>query len=613
MGAGVYKGNIDFASFVPPLEGPQLVTFRAINENGTISMVQRSFTSDNTGPAISATSPGLGAMVGNVITIKATVDDLAGVDDTSVIAVVGNGNQNFEVVLTPQGNKLYSAFFDTTKLPDYTLFPTLSFRARDKLGNESTASYMLTLDNQPPLLDLDPAYIRVTRITAGQTVCSWPFDPVGPDAIDDGDLVAQLFDVRARIEDEGNKPLTGDSDAELIGGIDPASVKLFVLGNASHPLVVDTSDPPDGYCDDVNPELVPTTKPQTDLDAQVLDMVALPPQGGGDFTLNPDTSCSIPGLTDPKIPDPICKSTENAYKALWMQEDPRAHSTNMTIAISYTSKRTPAIYTLGPIVGDGAQCAGRQFDSSNNLKNGWACLAAKASDSLGNTQVSRPLRVCVVADPTKKGCADFQPLVRLQASKTLEIHTAAPLLNGSGVPLPAGTDVLLTGVTSDPSVNRIWKVDPLDTAGTRFSLRGASGYKPRVCACETPACTRPSVVNCMSLYVSTQTPGQPVTFETIAEHGLPNGYTVMIVGNTEQANLEGVPWKVTVIDATHFSLDGSVATAPLAPGGSVFAVVEKMPDCTGTLTKRGTDAGRPVVDSTKACKSWTRKDSFIRH
>jgi len=38
-------------------------------------------------------------MVGSVITIKATVGDPAGVDPSSVVAVVGNGNQNFEVSL----------------------------------------------------------------------------------------------------------------------------------------------------------------------------------------------------------------------------------------------------------------------------------------------------------------------------------------------------------------------------------------------------------------------------------------------------------------------------------------------------------------------------------
>ena len=45
-----------------------------------------------------------------------------------MLAVVGNGNENFEVKLaqtTATGN-IYSNLFDTTKLPSYALFPTIS-------------------------------------------------------------------------------------------------------------------------------------------------------------------------------------------------------------------------------------------------------------------------------------------------------------------------------------------------------------------------------------------------------------------------------------------------------------------------------------------------------
>ena len=39
---------------------------------------------------------------------------------------------------------------------------------------------------------------------------------------------------------------------------------------------------------------------------------------------------------------------------------------------------------------------GNQFDAfANNLHDGWSCLAVRAADKLGNTQVSRVLRVCV--------------------------------------------------------------------------------------------------------------------------------------------------------------------------------------------------------------------------
>ena len=37
-----------------------------------------------------------------------------------------------------------------------------------------------------PSVDLDPPYVRLVN---SDGACSWAFDPVGPDAVDDGDLV----------------------------------------------------------------------------------------------------------------------------------------------------------------------------------------------------------------------------------------------------------------------------------------------------------------------------------------------------------------------------------------------------------------------------------------
>jgi hypothetical protein len=103
-----------------------------------------------------------------------------------------------------QGRGVYQQLFDTTKLPSYTIFPSISFRAQDILGNESSMGYLVSLDNTPPMMDLDPpAHFQLIKKDG---TCSWPFDPVGPDAIDDGSVVTQLFDIRARIEDMGNTP-----------------------------------------------------------------------------------------------------------------------------------------------------------------------------------------------------------------------------------------------------------------------------------------------------------------------------------------------------------------------------------------------------------------------
>jgi hypothetical protein len=454
--------------------GDVLVTFRAYDENGTQTVVTRHFISDNTGPSITATVPASGAMVGSVITIKATVDDPARVDTSSVVAVVGNGNVNFEVrlALPAAGGNVYSNFFDTTKLPTYALFPSISFRAQDVLGNESAVSYELSLDNTPPTIDLDPPMIR--RVNK-EGICSWLFDPVGPDAVDDGDVVTQLFDVRVRAQDNGNTALTGEPDWVPIGGVDQGQVQLFILNNTSRPLVVDTSDPPDGFCDEINPDLVPTTKPETDVDAQVVNMVVMAPVANADFSPQPGVACSNAATASPPDPGAFCGTTANASKAQFAAGAPTPHCYTMTEVLNYSGGGLPSIYTIGPIVSDSLQCAGHQFDASNNLKDGWTCLAAVARDVLGNKQVSRPIRACVMATPSSKECPEFRPLTAIVTSDPVEIQTSVPLVGPGGVAIKANDEVIVSGVVGVSGVNGRWKVDPLDTSGMRFSLQDAHG------------------------------------------------------------------------------------------------------------------------------------------
>jgi hypothetical protein len=366
-------------------------------------------------------------------------------------------------------------------------------------------------------------------------------------------------------------------------------------------LVVDTSDPPDGVCDDINPDLVPTSKPQTDVDAQVLDMVPLSSGGTADYSPEPGSPCSS---TSGEPPKPLCPTTVNAAKALWDNKG-KPHSDSMTVALNYAVKKHPSIYTLGPIVGDDLQCAGRQFDASNNLKDGWACLAVRASDTLGNMQVSRPIRICVVARPGSTACDERKTLTRLVPSDPLEIQTATPLLGAGGAPLQPGDEVVVAGVASDASAIGQWKVDPLDASGTRFSLRGSQSRKLTFCKCANATCG--SYSSCPQVALKLElTTGQPIVVVSSAAHGLAadfSGYIVLF-GNTEQALVAEMPWQVTVIDATHFTLKDSLATAPVKPGGYVVPV-SVMPDCTGTVIKAGQDGGGlPSVDYSRPCRSW---------
>jgi len=57
----------------------------------------------------------------------------------------------------------------------------------------------------------------------------------------------------------------------------------------------------------------------------------------------------------------------------------------------------PAIYSLPPVIsGDSQFCSGLQFDAlANNIPEGWACVAVKAVDNVGNVGISRPLRIFI--------------------------------------------------------------------------------------------------------------------------------------------------------------------------------------------------------------------------
>jgi hypothetical protein len=400
-----YTGTIEFGSYDPPLEGDQLLTVRAKNKNGTESVSRRKFVSDNKGPDITTTVPATGALIGRVITISALVTDPAGVLDSSVVAVVAHGNVMFEVKLepVPAGSMApkgtYQALFDTTRLPFNAIFPSISFRASDIPGNQSSVGYLVSLDNTPPVADLDPpTQFHMYKRDGDFMRCSQAFDPLGSDAVNDGATVAQLFDVRARIEDEGNSPLSGGADVIPISGIDDTRVQLLILDDTTNALVVDTNN--DGVCDAINPLLTPTTTPMSDKDALLVNMAPITPTGGADYTPSfPPAGAPCISGTDTKPPDSLCLTT------------------NLTQAISYATS-LPAIYTLPPIA-TGGQCVGRQLDAlGNHIQDGWICLAVSVSDKLGNTQVSRPLRVCVDKDGMGGECSGGAPMPDCTGTQT---------------------------------------------------------------------------------------------------------------------------------------------------------------------------------------------------
>ena len=596
-----YSTTIDFGSYNPALDGSQLVTVSATNGNGNTSLASRSFTIDNVGPTITNTSPAKGELIGKLLTIKATVTDSAGVMDSSVIAVVAKGDIHFDVNLTKVTEGVYQQIFDTTKLPSYTIFPSISFRAQDILGNESSMGYLVSLDNTPPMMDLDPpAHFQLIRKDG---TCSWPFDPVGPDAIDDGSVVTQLFDIRARVEDMGNTPRTGTADFIPIAAVDPDTVKVLILDDTSLPLVVDTSDPPDGICDDINPDLMPSVAPQSSKEAQLIDMASMPAKSGaGDFTHQPGVSCSG---SDANSPDPLCTTTYSKLKNQYM-----------TYSIPYSYDDLSAIWTIQPIAGSAWQCGGRQFDAANNLHDGWACVAVEASDKLGNKQVSRPIRICVVASPDSTACTSTASGGVDIASVTLPstssgnvvVTTKAAVLGKNGAAVAKGDTLIFSNVSpiAIASLNGAHTVNPQDSTGTQFLLTDMT-TSPLYLWIPAPD---PSVTGAVTVggtsYISMGTVGlvyQDGLAIQVAGSGLDavTGPVFLLTSVANPADSDRL-WSIDNVQSTGFSLTGTKVTL------SGFATASSvLPDCTGTVIKKTSGS---TVDATTPCKPWA---SFPEH
>jgi hypothetical protein len=389
-----FRGSINFDLQNPPLFGPQLLTVSVTNVRGIRAEVQVIFFIDNEGPIISATRPVPGEIIGGITLISALISDNAGVLDSSVVAIIGDetGTPLFEVPLKPAGGGVYSALFDSGRLtqcrqpqpasdPTCIVFPTISFRASDLVDNETVLGYDIAVDNIPPLADLDPPMLRDRRLDRVFR-CSWEFDPLGNDTFygdmpNDNTFAPQVFDLRARVQDQGNAPAPGTKLTPL-SGVDPNRTDVYVLRDTSQPLIVDTDG--NGTCDSINPLLIPTTEPPVNNN-QVLKirLGPVPPGGSADFT--PDPSIPDPqngpcarGL-DPAKPEPMCTFAQP------------------TIAISYAFGQ-PAIWSVEPI--DQQHCHGNQLDTkANNITNGWLCIAVGSADLAGSFGVSRVLRVYV--------------------------------------------------------------------------------------------------------------------------------------------------------------------------------------------------------------------------
>lgn len=389
---GLFQGTIEFddAVFPAPLDGLQTLTVRAPNTRSpdpVVRITSSTFDADADGPTIAVGSPAPGELVSGIVTLTATVTDDAGVDPDSVVATVAGVH---EVELMGVGGSSYQGTFDTRILVGM-VFPTIVVRARDLVGNQSSSGFVVALDNVPPVASLDPPPVRESRIDPEVgLLCSLLFDPVGEDAVNDGQTVAQLSELRARINDLGNTASAVSSVNIPVAGVDASTVQLWVLDASDRALIVDTNN--DGICDQINPKLQPTSVPVAANEAAVIDMIPVAPAGSSLFSppntpyAGPAEDACVAPLEEATPVPPLCVTT------------PATRVTEENVGTG------AVIYTLPPA--EGFQCLGNAFDAvATNISDGWACVAVRAEDALGNVGISAPTRVCFDSDGDQSdGC-----------------------------------------------------------------------------------------------------------------------------------------------------------------------------------------------------------------
>lgn len=322
---------------------------------------------DGEGPEIVVMAPtGAGGaepiVSGKVDVVLLITDDLAGVDPDSVEMKIGPKTYPVDAA----GNGRFVSTFEVGEFPD-TADLTLNFTARDVIGNSTTASQGVRIDDQPPWVSLTPELTReVTGKAPSPVLCSGPFDPLGDDAPNDGEKVFKAVRLRALAWDRARQ-VSGQGILHY-AMVDQTSVDIVVQHDPDIPLLINSMGVAGGPCDAVN--LQPAAGAPV-----VIELDAIPPAGasplGVDLSVDPDVSA----WCDPKTgtaPSQLCPTSE------------------MTRVIKHSVPGGfPVIYGINVQT---SICTG---DYYSNPKPGPLCMVAKARDNAGNVAFSAPIKLCV--------------------------------------------------------------------------------------------------------------------------------------------------------------------------------------------------------------------------
>ena len=315
---------------------------------------------DNAPPVIELVTPASPYLVAGVMQLDLKITDAEGV--ASVTATIGS--ESHPIALSPGQVGHLVGQFDTSVLAGL-VSPNILVTVVDQAGSTGQRGFPITLDNSSPVASMDPPKVRMFNPLDNS--CSDSFDPLGGDAPNDRQTVAQLSEFRARVEDRPNTGTLNKDATVFIPLAGVASVKLNVLHATGVPLTVDSNG--DGTCDRINPKASPV----------VISLAAAPPRGAALFgpTTFAGSNLGCVAGTQTTAPLQLCNGEPHA-----------------TIAISTPFHHLPAIFGIPQV--DSDNCLGYVFDAlADNVPDGWACVAVETTDALGNRNVSAPLRVCI--------------------------------------------------------------------------------------------------------------------------------------------------------------------------------------------------------------------------
>jgi hypothetical protein len=352
------------------------------------------FIVDGTGPDITITSPQSGDIEAGKVEFTFVVkDSQSGVDVGSTTVIINQKPYTYDPkdpsswsYASDTGTFTFS--FDTTQIKNSVAQATVSVKAFDSVGNESDAKDVLIwLDNVPPIIDLDPMPVR--EIKDDNKTCSLAFDPVGPAAANDLQVVHTFRTFRAIVWDETN--VGADQPILHAAAVDPNSVYLLLQPHPEQGLLKDTTG--DGTCD-----ALVTTDHDTGQDLPNVQLLPVTPQGSSWFgsadaedpTLLGEFPMPLVGPADMPVPcqygnsssppDPLCTGKVS----------------DLTRVIQWdldAQVQVPAVFALPKLQDE--SCTGDAWEIGAFLDaDGWICAAVMAKDNVGNMGISFPLRLC---------------------------------------------------------------------------------------------------------------------------------------------------------------------------------------------------------------------------